>query len=108
MKKTILAIVILIGITATVNAQTTIKKEVKETPKMELKDHACTTACEDGQHLYAHGEKGHVCTAGCMTATVSSEKMELKDHVCTTACAEGQHVYAHGEKGHVCTEACKK
>ncbi len=29
------------------------------------KDHACTTACADGKHTYACGEKGHECGASC-------------------------------------------
>ena len=29
------------------------------------KDHACTTACADGKHTYACGEKGHECGATC-------------------------------------------
>jgi hypothetical protein len=31
-----------------------------------LKKHHCTEACKKaGHHVYAHGEKGHVCTAAC-------------------------------------------
>ncbi|MBA4196357.1 MAG: hypothetical protein C0459_02275 [Chitinophaga sp.] len=33
--------------------------------KMKLKDHKCTAACTKDKHVYAHGEKGHVCTAAC-------------------------------------------
>ncbi|MBI3502279.1 MAG: hypothetical protein HY063_10845 [Bacteroidetes bacterium] len=33
--------------------------------KMEMKDHVCTSACKDGKHVYAHGEKGHVCGPEC-------------------------------------------
>lgn len=33
--------------------------------KMEMKDHKCTAACKNGKHVYAHGEKGHVCGKAC-------------------------------------------
>ena len=39
-------------------------QEKKDT-KMEMKEHKCTAACKDGKHMYAHGEKGHVCTKAC-------------------------------------------
>lgn len=32
----------------------------------EMKEHVCTSACKDGKHVYAHGEKGHECTDACM------------------------------------------
>ena len=37
----------------------------KQDTKMELKEHKCTAGCKDGKHVYAHGEKGHVCTKAC-------------------------------------------
>lgn len=40
------------------------KKKKKATTAM--KAHVCTPACKDGKHMYAHGEKGHVCGADCM------------------------------------------
>ena len=40
------------------------KKKKKGTAAM--KAHVCTAACKDGKHMYAHGEKGHVCGAECM------------------------------------------
>lgn len=99
MKKLILFSFLFLGITAISNAQTS-------TQKAKLKKHHCTTACTNGKHMYAHGEKGHVCTEECKK--MEEQKMALKDHVCTDACKNGNHVYAHGEKGHVCTDACKK
>ena len=33
--------------------------------KMAMKDHKCTKACKDSKHVYAHGEKGHVCGDAC-------------------------------------------
>lgn len=30
-----------------------------------LKDHVCTDACKNGNHVYAHGEKEHVCDNTC-------------------------------------------
>lgn len=98
MKQFLLAIAMIMGISIGANAQTSPKK-VKGTK------HHCTAACVKGKHMYAHGEKGHVCTADCKK--MANEKMALKDHVCTAACKDGNHMYAHGEKGHVCTDACK-
>lgn len=37
----------------------------KQDTKMEMKEHKCTGACKDGKHVYAHGEKGHVCGRAC-------------------------------------------
>jgi hypothetical protein len=39
-------------------------KDAKKT-ETKMADHKCTTACKDGKHSYAHGEKGHTCTAAC-------------------------------------------
>lgn len=39
-------------------------KETKS-EKMAMKEHVCTSACKDGKHVYAHGEKGHVCGPEC-------------------------------------------
>ncbi len=61
------------------------------------KPHVCAADCKDGQHVYAHGEIGHTCTAACGT-----------EHVCTDKCKEGVHMYAHGENGHTCTEECAR
>ncbi|MBL7691119.1 MAG: hypothetical protein JNM41_05975 [Flavipsychrobacter sp.] len=37
----------------------------KKEEKMEMKEHKCTAACNEGKHMYAHGEKGHECTKAC-------------------------------------------
>jgi len=71
-----------------------------------MKDHVCTSACKDGKHMYAHGEKGHACGEDCKKMMHKDQGM--KDHVCTSACKDGKHMYAHGEKGHTCGEECKK
>ena len=97
MKKTILALAIIIGISGAANAQTSSKEVKKQEQKMEMKDHVCTSACKDGKHVYAHGEKGHKCSKECKKMS-SSKPMEMKDHVCTEACKNGNHVYAHGGK----------
>ena len=99
MKKLILVSLLFAGIATASNAQSS-------TQKTKLKKHQCATACTNGKHVYAHGEKKHVCTDECKK--MEEQKMALKDHVCTDACKNGTHVYAHGEKGHICTEACKK
>jgi hypothetical protein len=95
MKKIILFPFLVLGITTISSAQ-----------KAKLKKHHCTSACVNGNHMYAHGEKGHACTDACKK--MEAGKMNMKDHVCTAACKDGKHMYAHGEKGHVCTEACMK
>lgn len=100
MKKAILALTMLFGLSMAVNAQTA--------PKKEMKDHSCTKACMNGNHMYAHGEKGHECTSECKKMDAKKDKTAMKVHQCTAACKDGQHMYAHGEKGHTCTEACKK
>lgn len=40
----------------------------RKNSKMAMKAHVCTAACKDGKHVYAHGEKGHVCGPECMKA----------------------------------------
>jgi hypothetical protein len=37
----------------------------KDTKKEMLKEHKCTKACTKDKHVYAHGEKGHVCGDAC-------------------------------------------
>ncbi len=112
MKKTLMFLILLAGFSVAVNAQSTTtekKKPKANTEQAQLKDHVCTDACHtSGKCVYAHGEKGHTCTAACAETQASDKQMEMKDHVCTSACTEGNHVYAHGERGHVCTDACKK
>lgn len=107
MKKLIFTLAIIIGI-STANAQTTPGKEKSGKSAMALKEHVCSAACVNGNHVYLHGEKGHTCTASCKKMDAGSSPMALKDHQCTAACKNGNHVYAHGEKGHTCTPACKK
>lgn len=71
------------------------------------KDHVCSASCNNGQHMLAHGEKGHTCSDACMKTEKKAE-MPLKDHVCTSSCKNGNHMLLHGEKGHTCTEACHR
>lgn len=71
-----------------------------------LSEHNCTAACADGQHIYAHGEKGHVCDASC-TAGEATAEPALVEHACTANCKAGQHMYAHGEVGHACDHTCQ-
>lgn len=102
-------LLLMIPITAlclgTAHAQNTSKEAKPAMEQAPLKDHMCTAACKDGQHMYAHGEKGHACTADCMKMHAGEAMM--KDHVCTAMCKDGKHMYAHGEKGHVCDPSCK-
>lgn len=108
MKQVFYAIAIIMGISFSVSAQSSSKKEKTENQKVEMKNHVCTSACSNGNHILMHGEKGHVCTKDCPHMSAASGKMEMKDHACTSACKGGTHMYAHGEKGHTCGEACKK
>ena len=32
---------------------------------MQLVEHVCTDQCLGETHLYAHGEKGHICSPAC-------------------------------------------
>ncbi len=41
------------------------KMDSKKTKEAPLKEHKCTAACKDGNHVYAHGEKGHKCGPEC-------------------------------------------
>ena len=66
MKQVFVAIALIIGLSASINAQETKKeKKEKKEKKMEMKAHVCTAACANGKHMYAHGEKGHTCTEDC-------------------------------------------
>jgi len=94
-----------IGLAVLLTAVTIFSTETASAKKMKLKKHHCTSACSNGNHMYKHGEKGHVCDTSCKP--ISNSTMELKDHVCTSACKGGKHMYAHGEKGHVCDASCK-
>jgi len=44
---------------------TTTTDSTTNTTTVALKDHVCTDACKNGNHVYAHGEKGHTCTDAC-------------------------------------------
>lgn len=47
-------------------AETTKKAENPDkSTTAVLKPHACTAACKNGKHIYAHGEEGHKCTTVC-------------------------------------------
>jgi len=61
--------------------------------------HTCSAACTNGNHVYAHGESGHVCDASCMTTEALPADTAEVAHGCTNACLNGEHMYAHGEKG---------
>jgi hypothetical protein len=65
--KVIVAIIVLTTLALTTQAQDKKQAPKKaKTEKMKPKEHTCTQACHDsGKHVYAHGEKGHVCTSTC-------------------------------------------
>lgn len=96
------------GLSVNLDAQTPAKNEKQTETKMEMKDHVCTKACMNGNHMYAHGEKGHSCTNECKKMETKKAKHAMKDHKCTAACKNEQHMYMHDEKGHTCNDACKK
>jgi hypothetical protein len=102
--KALLLIPMTVFFLASASAQTKdVKIEGATEAKVEMKEHVCTSACADGKHAYACGEKGHECSKECMAKHVA-----MKDHVCTEACKGGKHAYACGEKGHTCSADCKK
>lgn len=41
------------------------KCQKKKCDKMEGKEHVCTSSCTEGNHVYMHGEKSHVCGDEC-------------------------------------------
>lgn len=67
--KMLAAALILSSLSLAAGAQTGKKQNPKtKTTKEQAKpkDHVCTQSCHDsGKHVYAHGEKGHMCTATC-------------------------------------------
>ncbi len=53
----------MLSVQAQADKKETSKQEKKE---MATKKHACTEEChKSGKHMYAHGEKGHVCAEAC-------------------------------------------
>ncbi len=65
MKHVIVAIALIMGVTVSAHAQTAPKKEKAKKETVKMKEHVCTSACKDGSHVYAHGEKGHTCGEEC-------------------------------------------
>jgi hypothetical protein len=67
MKKTTL--ILLFGLFTTgafANVNFDNQQKKKRKTQTTMKAHVCTAACKDGKHVYAHGEKGHVCGPECM------------------------------------------
>lgn len=50
---------------ATCKAQHPSTDSTGNATTVSLKDHVCTDACKNGNHVYVHGEKGHTCTDAC-------------------------------------------
>lgn len=62
-------------------------KQGKMESKEMMKEHTCTQACHDaGKHIYAHGEKGHVCTPQCKKSDMPMKN--TKKQACTTSCKD--------------------
>lgn len=47
-------------------SQAILENDTTTAPDTELKEHQCTEACKNGQHVFAHGEKGHQCSDECL------------------------------------------
>lgn len=71
--KTFTAILLMTGFLSTAAfAQTDTSMNAK---KGTLKEHKCTKACTKEKHVYAHGEKGHVCGDACKKMMAQKGKM---------------------------------
>ena len=46
-------------------AQQKMADSKMEKKEMKMKEHVCSKECKDGNHSYAHGEKGHTCADAC-------------------------------------------
>lgn len=114
MKKAILAIAILIGITATVNAQTSSEKMKKEKMEMKMKDGVMMVdnkamLCKDTKCKPL--TKTYTCSDGCK---VSTDGTITKPGGSTMQLKNGYEIdkdgkvamIPHGQKGHVCDESC--
>ena len=112
MKKAILAIAILIGITATVNAQTSSTNMKKE--KMEMKDGVMMS--DNKVMLCKHSKctpltETYKCSDGCK---VSTDGTITKPDGSTMKLMNGYEIgkdgkvamIPHGQPGHVCSESC--
>lgn len=102
----------------------TEKAEAKPAKAEMMKEHACTAACKDGKHMYAHGEKGHACSEECKKMHAGTkgheghEHGEMKEHSGEMHEHKGEmkekgemgtkgDMHGNGEmKAHVCTSAC--
>jgi hypothetical protein len=67
MKKTafIIALLVLSLATLTNTSFADGVKTKKETKKVALKEHVCTSKCTNEKCALVHGEKGHKCTKDC-------------------------------------------
>lgn len=43
-----------------------VEQGMKESTHGEFRLHQCTENCKNGQHVFVHGEEGHVCSEECM------------------------------------------
>ncbi len=114
MKKVILALVIIIGISSSSNAQTSHKMEMKEKQKMEMKDGVMMM---DNQLMLCSQNKctlltkTYTCKDGCK---VSTDGTITKPDGSTMKLMNGYEIdkngkvamIPHGEKGHVCGPDC--
>ena len=67
-------------------AKTASSKKMEDT---NTKEHVCTPACKDGKHVYAHGEKGHKCTAAEKRAMAKANKAKKMSPTTTPEVKKG-------------------
>lgn len=114
MKKLILAIAIIVGISTASNAQTSSKMEKKEKQKMEMKDGVMMM--DNQAMLCSHDKctpltKTYTCKDGCKVSpdgTVTKpdgSKMKLKNGYSIDKNGK-MAMLSHGQKGHVCGPEC--
>jgi hypothetical protein len=114
MKKAILAIAILTGLAATVNAQVSPKNDKKKNQKMEMKDEVIML---DNKAMLCKGKKcspltkTYTCSDGCK---VAADGTVTKPDGTTMKLMNGYEIekdgkmlmIPHGRLGHVCTKDC--
>ncbi len=114
MKRTILAFAILIGITATINAQSSSEKEKKEKQKTELKEGVMIvdnkamlckdTKCTPLAETYTCSDGCKVSTDGTVTKPDGSAMKLMNGYEISK---EGKvAMIPHGQTGHVCAKDC--
>lgn len=116
MKNLIIAIAIVFGITATVNAQTTSKKLKSEKQKVEMKANESVKMADNKVMLCKNDKctlltKTYTCTDGCK---ISTDGTVTKPNGMSAKLMNGYEIdkngnmsmISHGQAGHVCGPEC--